>query len=153
MVFEVLTETPVGSAPPVPFLVRLMSHRSDDQPRRPERPDSRPLLSVCTILILSGFVLGMAVSSQLSGELRTVIILAGLTGLLAFLGLDSAAFRRRQQLERQEQEFVEHRLVKHVDSCEITAADLPDHEELLDLARETTEAIDLDEILPANTKA
>ena len=121
-----------------------MARQPDDRPKRPKRPDPQPLLSVCTILILSGFVLGLAMSSQMSGGLQAFVILAGLTGMLAFLGLDTAALRRRKQMERQEQEYVEDRLVKHVDSCEFTLPDLPDHEELKALAREVTESIELD---------
>ena len=128
-----------------------MSHHSDERPQRPERPDPQPLLSVCTILILSGFVLGMAVSNQMSGELRTLVILAGLSGLIAFLGLDSAAFRRRQLLEQREKEYMEHRLIKHVDSREFRLEEPPDHEELMTMAREATETAALDEAVPDET--
>ena len=123
-----------------------MTHSPDVSPQRPNRPDKRPLLSVCTVLILSGFVLGIAVSAQMSVPVRTFIILSGLTGLLAFLGLDSAAHRRRRQLEQREKEYLEHRLVKHVDSGEFRLPDQPDHEELLAIAREATESFNLDEL-------
>ena len=120
-----------------------MTHQSGNQLQRPKRPDSHPLLSVCTVLILSGFVLGIAMSSRMSGGLQAFVILSGLTGMLAFLGLDTAAHRRRRLIERREQQYVENRLVKHVDSQEFKLPAQPDHEELAAMARAVTEAIDL----------
>lgn len=114
--------------------------------QRPIRGERRPLLSLCTILILSGFLLGMSIGTELSGSLRVYVSLAGLVGMVSFLGLDHVAARRRTQLELKEQEYIESRLVKHVDSnAEMDIST----EELMKLAREATESVDLDELIPA----
>lgn len=126
-----------------------MSQRRDPGVPRPPRSERRPLLSVCTILILSGFLLGMAVASQLEEELRGFILMAGMAGLVAFLGLDHVAIRRRLYAERREQEFMESRLVAHITSTEATPTD---HAELLAMAREATTSVNVDELLPAGSE-
>lgn len=89
-----------------------MSHRP-----RYRDPDNRPLLSVCTILILSGFLLGFAASDQFGNEMRIYMYSAGFLGILSFLALDHVRNRRRLQAEAIEQMLVEERLERHVDSC------------------------------------
>lgn len=85
--------------------------------RRHRDPDDRPLLSVCTILILSGFLLGFATSEQFNNEMRLYMYSAGFLGILSFLALDHVRNRRRLQREAIEQMLVEERLERHVDSC------------------------------------
>ncbi|MCA9077226.1 MAG: hypothetical protein R3B91_23030 [Planctomycetaceae bacterium] len=85
--------------------------------KRYRDPSERPLLSVCTILILSGFLLGFATSDKFGSEMRIYMYSAGFLGILAFLALDHVRERRRRQAEAIEQMLVEERLARHVDSC------------------------------------
>lgn len=107
--------------------------------RRYRDPSDRPLLSVCTILILSGFLLGFATSNQIGSEFRLYMYSAGFLGILSFLALDHVRERRRRQAEAIEQMLVEERLVRHVDSC-TGWSDLRRDTDELDTIAEMTEA-------------
>jgi len=90
---------------------------SRQRSRRLKNPDNRPLLSVCTILILSGFLIGLSTSRLIDGEMGTYLLLSGFVGILSFIALDHVRTLRRKQAESEEQMFVEERLERHVDSC------------------------------------
>ena len=49
----------------------------------------RRLISRSTILILSGWLIGMATARLLPPEIEQFVTLVGLLGLIAFTGLDS----------------------------------------------------------------
>ncbi len=93
-----------------------MPHRES----RENRTDRRPLLSVCTILILSGFLIGLTTSREIPAEMQRLVLASGLLGVLAFIGLEQVAVRRRLREELREQELIENRLNRHVSRCELT---------------------------------
>ena len=47
----------------------------------------RPLISTYTILLLCGVLFGMCVSDNIPHDIKLTFLLAGTTGLIAFLGL------------------------------------------------------------------
>jgi hypothetical protein len=55
------------------------------------------VLSHSTILILSGFLIGIGAGKAATPALENVVLLAGIGGLIAYIGLDSAARRRNQR--------------------------------------------------------
>jgi len=69
--------------------------RGESQTPRP--PASKPLVSRSTILILSSFLVGVAVHHVLPPELEHYVLATGLVGLLSYLALDVAAARRRER--------------------------------------------------------
>jgi hypothetical protein len=76
---------------------------------------SGQLVSTSTILILSGFLLGMAVSSPLD-DLSFYVTMCGLCGVVSYLALELAAVRRLQGEVAREQAQMERRLERHVNS-------------------------------------
>lgn len=125
-----------------------MSQKRSPEIQRPNRPDSRPVLSACTVLILSGFVLGMSIGVELSSQFQLLICIAGLTGLVAYLGLDHLAHVRRTRAERQEQDYFQDRLVRHIDA---SSSGVINHEELMELAREATSTAEVESLLPVGS--
>lgn len=127
-----------------------MSQSASRQIQRPPRPDRTPVLSACSVLILSGFVLGMSIGSDLPSQFQVMICIAGLNGLVAYIGLDHVATRRRANAARREEDYFHNRLERHIeagDSGEI------DHEELLELARQVTRACELHELIPSRDRS
>jgi hypothetical protein len=59
------------------------------------RSDPR-LLTRSTVLILSGWFIGMATGRALPSGTETGALMVGFTGMLAFLGLEYAAQQRRK---------------------------------------------------------
>lgn len=82
--------------------------------RKAPPPPEAPLVSVTSILILSAFLIGMAVGNVLGTELEPYVLACGLSGLLAFIGLELAAFRRKIQALEEEKRHIEHRLDRHI---------------------------------------
>ncbi|MFV0444875.1 MAG: hypothetical protein ACK5Q5_14985 [Planctomycetaceae bacterium] len=76
--------------------------------------DERRIISHTTVLILSAFVIGMAAGNTLGTELEPYVLACGLTGIVSFIGLEVAAFRRKIKAIEQEQRHVEGRLDRHV---------------------------------------
>lgn len=74
----------------------------------------RPLVSITSILIFSAFLIGMAVGNVLGTELEPYVLLCGLSGFLAFIGLELAAFRRKMQAIEDGKRHMENRLERHV---------------------------------------
>ena len=87
------------------------------------RGERRPLLSHSTILILSGFWIGLVSSRLTLADLRGTILPVGLIGILAFVALDHIRLRRKEYADAREQSFVEGRLARHVDRCTATCED------------------------------
>lgn len=83
-------------------------------PTEHDSPSTRPLVSVTSLLILSGFLIGVAVGQGVADELSPYVLSSGLAGVLAYLGFDVAASRRRERaLLREQQQFIT-RLSRHV---------------------------------------
>jgi len=125
-----------------------MSQKSSPEIQRPARTDARPVLTACTVLILSGFVLGMSIGVELSPQFRLLICISGLTGLVAYLGLDHLAHLRRARAEREEQDYFQDRLVRHIDA---SSSGVIDHEELMELAREATTCSEVESLVPVGS--
>ena len=77
------------------------------QNQKRDKKGSKPLLSHSTILILSAFLIGLLVNHVLPVEFELYLYCGGTVGLLAYLALDIAADRRREQEEILAQEQVE----------------------------------------------
>lgn len=84
------------------------------------------LISVTSILILSAFLIGMAIGNNLGTELEPYILACGLSGLLAFIGLELAAYGRRVQAIEDEKRHIECRLQRHVMSQSQAGFSLPE---------------------------
>ncbi len=74
------------------------------------------VISVSTILILSGVIIGLTVQRFVGEETAPYLLAAGLSGFLAFLALDLVSSRRSQAALKVEQEQMEDRLDKHTHS-------------------------------------
>ena len=127
-----------------------MSQPAPRPNQRPPRPDRSPVLSACSVLILSGFVLGMSIGSDLPSQFQVMICIAGLTGLVSYIGLDHVATRRRANAARHEEDYFHNRLERHIDAADSGEID---HEELLELARQVTRACELHELIPSRDRS
>ena len=72
------------------------------------------MISTSTILILSGFLIGLSVGQGTGNDISAYVMACGVAGLLAFIVFDAANARRQLELERRDREQVEDRLSKHV---------------------------------------
>lgn len=72
------------------------------------------MISTSTILILSGFLIGLSIGQGAADEISAYVMACGVAGLLAFIVFDTANARRMLELERRDREQVEDRLSKHV---------------------------------------
>lgn len=85
---------------------------------RKGRKARKPLLSHSSILILSGFLIGMVFNQMTESGVEIYVFAAGLVGLLGYLCLDELAQRRRLQAEKTEFEQatnkLERRLNRHI---------------------------------------
>jgi hypothetical protein len=72
----------------------------------------RPLISNATILILSGFLIGLTVGKIVAEDLSPYVLACGLSGFLAFIALDLAAAQRAAAGLQQGQRDVARRLDK-----------------------------------------
>lgn len=74
------------------------------------------VISVSTILILSGVIIGLTIQKFVGEETAPYLLAAGLSGFLAFLSLDLVSARRSRAASKVEQEQMEDRLDKHTHS-------------------------------------
>jgi hypothetical protein len=74
----------------------------------------RPLISNATILILSGFLIGLTVGKIVADELSPYVLACGLSGFLAFIALELTAERRMEMAERTEMVRAHRRLERHL---------------------------------------
>lgn len=95
-------------------------NRPQDHPRK-NRLEYRPLLSLSSVLILSGFLVGMVASRLISPDLQNFVLATGVVGIISFVALDHVKVRRRHEAEHDEQVYVEGRLLKHISRCLETA--------------------------------
>lgn len=72
------------------------------------------IISLTTILILSAFLIGMCVGNFIGTELEPYVLACGLSGILSFIGLELAAFRRKMVAMEEEKRHLEDRLDRHV---------------------------------------
>lgn len=91
-----------------------------------EKKTSDSLLSTSTILILSGFLIGVTVGKLAADELSPYFLSCGLAGFLAFIALDIAATRRAEESANAEKRQMEERLDKHVLSQSSISFQLPE---------------------------
>lgn len=94
-----------------------------------EKKTSNSLLSASTILILSGFLIGVTVGKLAADELSPYFLSCGLAGFLAFIALDIAATRRAEEFACEEKRQMEERLDKHVLSQSSISFKLPEPNE------------------------
>ncbi|WP_437186663.1 hypothetical protein SH668x_000010 [Planctomicrobium sp. SH668] len=81
---------------------------------------SGTLISNATILILSGFLIGISVAQPL-GDFGFYVFACGSAGMIAYLALEVIGIRKNQ-VEVEEQQLVVDRLLKHVNSTSGHAA-------------------------------
>lgn len=79
-----------------------------------ETSEHRPLLSTATILILSGFLIGISIGNAVGSELSPYLFACGVAGLLSFVVFELANRRRAAQAAEKGQRQIENRLQKHV---------------------------------------
>lgn len=72
------------------------------------------LVSTSTILILSGFLIGLTVGKTVADSLSPYVLDCGLAGLLAFIALEFAGTRREEEEAQEEQVQIQSRLDRHV---------------------------------------
>ena len=90
--------------------------------RRPKPTDERPLISTSSILILSGFLIGVTVGKIVAEDLSPYVLACGLSGFLAYIALDIAATRREEEAAAEEIRHVHGRLDRHVSSINTPGA-------------------------------
>ncbi len=73
------------------------------------------MVSGFSILILGGFLIGSAASHAVTNDLRTDMMMGGIVGILAFLGLDQVKALRKKLAEVADRLHVEGRLDRHID--------------------------------------
>ncbi len=74
------------------------------------------LISSSTILLLSGVLFGLCLSEAISRDIRTTFLMAGITGLLAYLGLGIVKRAHQETQQRIAIMHVEERLDRHANS-------------------------------------
>lgn len=64
----------------------------------------KPIVSRASILILSGFLIGLSFADYVRADLRHHVLTCGLVGLIAFVGLHFAALRREDEAAKKRME-------------------------------------------------
>jgi hypothetical protein len=94
--------------------------KSDD-----DLPEARPLISSATILILSGYLVGLTVGTTSTDNLAPDVLACGLAGFLAFIALQLVAERRIEDAIRRERAQISDRLNRHIEVREMHLPPLP----------------------------
>lgn len=104
--------------------------------------DDNSIISTTTILILSGFLIGMSFAQPL-GELGYYVFNCGLTGLIAWMTFELTGVRQDHQEIRRGQLLMEARLMRHVGlaSRHATVVDNREKDRLLDWLRRETDGL------------
>lgn len=89
------------------------------------RPPKPELISNSTILILSGFLIGLTVGKIVSESLSPYVLSCGLSGFLAFIALEFTGTQREEKAAHEEQVAVQNRLDRHVMSLSSVSFTLP----------------------------
>lgn len=92
---------------------------------QPSETGERPLISNATILILSGFLIGLTVGKIVADDLSPYLLSCGLSGFLAFIALELAAERRIEELTNADRGYVAKRLDRHVGSRSAASYPVP----------------------------
>ncbi len=92
---------------------------------RDREPDEVQVISVTTILILSAFLIGIAIGNVIGTDLEPYVLACGLAGMLAFIGLELAAFHRKMLALEEEKRHLESRLDRHILSQSSASFSLP----------------------------
>jgi hypothetical protein len=99
------------------------------------------IISKTTILILSGFLIGMSFAQPL-GELGYYVFNCGLTGLIAWMTFELSGVRQDHQEIRRGQLLMEARLMRHVGlSGTSSIVDAREKDRLLDWLRRETDGL------------
>ncbi len=93
--------------------------------RRDHLKSEQSLISTSTILIISGFLIGLTVGKIVAEDLSPYVLSCGLSGFLAFIALDLARVKREESEALEEQLIMEERLDKHVNSLSSIGFTLP----------------------------
>ncbi len=87
------------------------------------------IISASTILILSGFLIGLTVGKIVSESLSPYVLSCGLAGFLAFIALEFTGTQREEEEAHVEQVHVQGRLDRHVMSLSSISFTMPgDHQ-------------------------
>jgi hypothetical protein len=78
------------------------------------KKDEHHVISTSTILILSGFLIGLTVGKIVSESLSPYVLACGLSGFLAFIALEFTGTRREEEEAYDEQVQIQSRLDRHV---------------------------------------
>jgi len=99
------------------------------------------LVSTSTILILSGFLLGVSFA-QPSVDYSYYIFTCGVTGLIAFMTFQISGIRKEQAELRDDQRLMEARLVRHLSTnLQGTQQNQGEKDRLLEWLRRETEVL------------
>ncbi len=82
-----------------------MSHKKSE-PKR--------LLTHSTILIMSGFLIGLVASDTVPAHLQLTVLLAGVAGVVAYLGLGCVAKKVRTRAAQKLVSTLERRMDQHI---------------------------------------
>jgi hypothetical protein len=82
-------------------------------PQTSATPESRPVISTYSILLLSGMLFGICVSGSVSSDLKGWVILTGTLGLVAYVVASFAAHKQKQAQVRLAAMQIEERLERH----------------------------------------
>ena len=91
-----------------------------------KKKDEHHVISATTILILSGFLIGLTVGKIVSENLSPYVLSCGLAGFLAFIALEYAGTQRKEEEAHDEQVQLQSRLARHVFSLSSTSFAMPD---------------------------
>jgi hypothetical protein len=93
--------------------------------RDDDTPEKRPLVSSATILILSGYLVGLTVGTASTDTWASDVLACGLAGFLAFISLQLVAERKIEDAIRRERAQVSARLNRHTEVREVKLPPLP----------------------------
>jgi hypothetical protein len=77
-------------------------------------PQKRPLVSNASTLVLSAFLIAAAAIELAADDVGVYVFACGLTGILAYLGLESARERRAKRAIAARAEEAQRRLNRHL---------------------------------------
>ena len=77
--------------------------------------DRKPLLSHSTVLILSGFLIGMVCRRIADPRIEVLVFAVGVLGVVAYIGLDQVARRRQERAHRTAAERANQDLERRID--------------------------------------
>lgn len=84
------------------------------------------IISASTILILSGFLIGLTVGKIVNESLSPYVLSCGLAGFLAFIALEFTGTQREEKSDYEEKVHVQGRLDRHVMSLSSMSFRMPD---------------------------